>query len=243
MNRIVIASSAGRAGSLHALPKTISVLSPRTVTAERVSTLGSVDTFIPGLCVPSCNSGVASTVCVHKVKTHDDKRSVKLCISGIPCLSGDTFSFRLGSVRHVRILQKPRKALCKHGTVKNVIGVCALSPFSCRKAGIAVSVNGCKTTGTGISRCDGVKRGVKVSLGKCCSHGSNFFVGRCGNAGTSGRRSTNNQFGLRKCVASRLGTRCAFGCSCMARGTFPCKRCSPRAKTIRPVHVGSPDSC
>lgn len=154
VRRIMIVTSPGRAKGLERLPATMSLLSRGSVRTGRVAALGGIDSLMPGFFVPSCNSELASTVCVQKVKSHVGAPTMNLCISGVPCVSGSTFSFGFCSVRHVSVLHNPRKALCKHGAVKKLVGMRAHSPFSCRKASMGLDCkagDGCHDTS--LARC------------------------------------------------------------------------------------------
>lgn len=223
MRRILIVTSPGRGHGLHRLPATDALLSRRSVRTGRMAGLGNLATLIPGLFVPSCNSELASTVCVHNVNSHVGAPSIKLCMSGIPCVSGSTFSFGCTSVRHVSMLHKPRKALCKHGAVKKLVHMRAGSPFDCRNASLELDTKACNGCGTSMARCRHVSRRFTFSIKKFCRRTSKFFGGSTGGGGGASHDGTKNKHVHTVCLPARgLGLSLGMGCRCDSRKKCPC---------------------
>lgn len=239
----MIVTTPGRGHGLHRRPATMAVLSRRSVRTGRIGSVGDLATLIPGVFVPSCNSGLASTVCVHKVNSHVGAPSINLCMSGIPCVSGSTFSFGCTSVRHVSILHNPRKALCKHGAVKKLVGMRAGSPFDCRNASLQLDTKACSGCGTSIARCRHVSGRFTFSAKTFCRCKKNFFGGACLGGGVSGDRTTKKQF-QNVCLPDRgVGLSLGIDCRCDSRKKCTCKTCSGRAKACLGPTCGSPDDC
>lgn len=177
-------------------PLSVSALSGHFLGRGRVSKTGSLDSLLPGFCVPSCKSGRGSPICVQKVKTGGSTPSMNFCMSNVPCFRASTFSVSLSSVDDVRMLHKPRNALCKHGSVNKAVGMCARSPLSCRNACFQLKCNDCGSVQLVTSGCAGIGRRLNLSFDNGCRRGSNFFAGLRARGGTSGLSGKTKQVKL-----------------------------------------------
>ncbi len=178
VRRVIVVRAPGRANDLHRTPLATSLFSTGGLRRLRAASLGRVSRRIPGFCVPSCKDKLASTTCVHNVNSHVGAPTIKLCISGINCTSGDTCSVRLLSIRHVSILHKPRTALCNHNAVNNLVHIFAHGPFLCRNASVHLNASvGSGNCRTALSRCKGTNRHATCTLDNFCGRSRNFFHG------------------------------------------------------------------
>ena len=137
--REVIISTSRETNDLRTLPTAISIITPRMLDQQKITSVVNLSAIIPNFFIPNYGSKFSTPVFVRGIGNRSGGQSVALYVDNMPLLSNSVFNFDFLDVQQIEVLRGPQGTLYGRNAMSGVVNIRTHSPLDENRTRINLS--------------------------------------------------------------------------------------------------------
>ncbi|MCL2414627.1 MAG: TonB-dependent receptor [Bacteroidales bacterium] len=136
----VVISSDRETNDLRRLPTAISIITPRMLDQQQITSVVNLSAIVPNFFIPNYGSKFSTPVFVRGIGNRSGGQSVGLYVDNMPLLSNSVFNFDFLDVRQIEVLRGPQGTLYGRNAMSGVVNIRTHSPLDGNRDRLSLSL-------------------------------------------------------------------------------------------------------
>jgi outer membrane receptor protein involved in Fe transport len=238
LDEVVITSSTKETNDLRTLPGSVSLISPQSIHARRISTLKDISSLVPNLYIPDYGAKLTSAIYIRGIGARSSGQSVGLYVDNIPYLDKSTFDFELMDIQRIEVLRGPQGTLYGRNAMGGIVNVYTLSPFDYQGTKLSVAGGNYGQFKVKASHYMKPSANVGLSLSGYYDRNDGYFTNVYTGKKADREESAGGRFKLDWRIRPRLLAAFLLSYDYVDQGAFPYGLYDKSTGSIAPVNIG-----
>ena len=221
LDELVVTRSVRETNELRNIPSSVSILTPRQLRDNQITSLPDLSAFVPNFFIPSYGASISTPIYIRGIGARSGASAVSLYVDNVPSFNPAAFDVEFQDIQRIEVLRGAQGTLYGRNAIGGIVNIYTLSPLTFQGTSAAISGGNHGHFSARASNYQRLSDNFGVSVGGFYRRNDGFFVNQYTGKKADASESVGGRIRMDWNVTPSLRATLFSNYSHLSQGAFP----------------------